>query len=106
MSVGIGSSRIPGAGEGLFACTDLPFKQGRCATDAQPAICSYLGTRLTYNQYLLLSDSERCYLWGLQSKPGCVPPPGWFCIDARDPNSCYGRYANDPFDDDSAAVRQ
>ena len=28
------------------------------------------------------------------------PPLDWVCIDASDPSSCYGRYANDPFDDD------
>ena len=104
-AVGVGTAHILGAGEGLFACKSLPFKEGRCRAEDQAPICSYVGIRLTYAQFQLLPPSACSYLWGPNSKPGCIPPPDWFCVDARDPNSCYGRYSNDPFDDEKVDAK-
>ena len=97
--VGIGTSRLqarfgPGVGSGLFAISKLKYKENRPVTSQKP-ICSYRNKgnlRITFDTFKSLTDEDCTYVWS-QALPrdGTPPPPGWVCIDASDPSSCYGR---------------
>ena len=77
---GIAHSTISEAGWGLFALRTIPTAQ---------RICCYRGTNLTSAQG---AASSSRYLYSDPSFPDQV-------IDATDPLSCHGRYANDPLND-------
>lgn len=79
--VRVADSTIPDAGEGLFAIAQFQEDE---------EICKYKGRRLTAKQ---AQDSDSKYIWG-NNRKGSV----FLAIDAADPQSCYGRYANDPLD--------
>ena len=105
--VGIGNSRLqerfgPGVGSGLFATAKLLYKEGSNTTRQTP-ICSYRSTndlKIDYPTFKSYPNMNCTYVWSQPlPKDGSPPPRGWVCIDASDPSSCYGRYANDPFDD-------
>ena len=106
--VGIGSSRLqtrfgPGVGSGLFAITTLRYNGNRSLTKQIP-ICSYRShddSRITYESFQARSNIDCTHIWS-QSVPmdGTPPPLDWVYIDAAEPSSCYGRYANDPFNEE------
>ena len=81
MGVGIGKTLIPKCtGEGLFATRKFKLNE---------FICFYDGVNINEEQLKKMDDSHE-YLWSDKEENGF-----FICINAENPDSGYGRYAND-----------
>ena len=99
--IGIAPTLLPFTGEGLFSKTELYFpiydshgKKKRWSP-LDLAICEYRGVHVRHTQAILPSY-QSAYL--------CTLDPEWD-IDAQEYTSCYGRFANDNFNDKTINCR-
>ena len=100
-AIGIAPTLLPFTGEGLFSKTELYFpiydshgKKKRWSP-LDLAICEYRGVHVRHTQAILPSY-QSAYL--------CTLDPEWD-IDAQEYTSCYGRFANDNFQDKTINCR-
>jgi len=84
----VAPSSLPDAGLGLFTARDIILGKSRRAN----IICRYEGVHLTREVAHSVAYSSD-YVWENAN--------GTLIIDAADPLSCFGRYVNDHFEEDS-----
>ena len=99
--VGIASTLLPFDGEGLFTKQDIFFPRydARGRTKKWPipdlVICEYLGRKVRHSQ-VISSSYKSAYVCALNN--------GWD-IDAEEYTSCYGRFVNDNFAENTINCR-
>ena len=90
VQVFIGDSTLADAGKGLFLKKGIK-KDG--SVDAGTYLCPYDGVRIKDKRDIkkyIAKHPNNDYIWSGMNING-----HWCAIDASDPKSCYGRYAND-----------